>query len=93
MPVLAAMALLGLFAAIALQRFIVLPHGIVALTLACCTAVATRIVLLAYIDVTSFPAANSLYLSPASPFLLIFAVLGLYLIVQVAAAYRTKWRR
>jgi hypothetical protein len=92
MSVLAAMALLGVFAAIALQRFIMLPHGVVALALACCTAVATRIVLLAYLDVTSFPTANSLYLSPASPFLLIFVVLGLYLIVHVAVAYRIKWR-
>jgi hypothetical protein len=93
MSALAAMAVLGIFAAIALQRFIMLPHGIVALALACFTAVATRIALLAYLDVTSFPAANLSYLSSASPFLLIFVVLGFYLIVQVAMAYRTKWRR
>jgi hypothetical protein len=50
------------------------------LAFACATAVAARIGLIAYIDATSIlGAVNPLYLSPASPPLLVFVVLGLYL--------------
>ena len=39
-------------------------------------AVATRVVLLSYLEVTTFPALNILYLSSATPFVLIVIALG-----------------
>jgi hypothetical protein len=35
--------------------------------------------LLAYLDAASFSSLNLLYVSPASPFLLTFVILGIYL--------------
>jgi hypothetical protein len=55
--------------------------------------VITRIALLAYIDVSAFHAVNPLYLAPATPLLLMLAVLGLYLGGRAGrAAYRGKRR-
>jgi hypothetical protein len=85
-PVLAAIAALGLLLAAVLPRQVAAPRGVVALALACGVAVATRIGLLAYIQATSFPALNALYLSPASPFLIMFIVLGVYLMALVIRA-------
>jgi hypothetical protein len=42
------------------------------------TAVASRIVLLSYLEVSSFPTANMVYLSSASPFVIVAAVIGLW---------------
>jgi hypothetical protein len=78
-PILAILAVCGVVLAMALPRRASCPEFVPALTLACGGAVAARLVLLAYIDASSFPAANLLYASPASPFLLMFIVLGLYL--------------
>ena len=77
MPVLTLLAVAGLVTALVLWRSRVLPAGILAVAFACAAAVATRMALLAYLDVTSIPAINPLYLSPATPFLLCFVVLGL----------------
>jgi hypothetical protein len=85
-PALAAIAALGLLLAMVLPRHVQPPRGIVALALACGVAAATRIGLLAYIQATSFPALNALYLSPASPFLIMFIVLGIYLMALVIRA-------
>ena len=85
-PGLAAVALFGVIAAIALRRSIGVPRGIIPLVLACGAAVMARILLLAYIHATSFPTDNSLYLSPASLFLVMFIVLGCYLTGLVARA-------
>jgi hypothetical protein len=46
------------------------------LALASLVAVLTRIALLSYLEVTSIPSLNILYASPASPFVIIFAVTG-----------------
>ncbi|MEA9393431.1 hypothetical protein SJI19_23350 [Acerihabitans sp. TG2] len=46
---------------------------------ACLTAVLSRITLLAYLDVTSIPSINILYISPATPFMIIFSITGSYL--------------
>jgi hypothetical protein len=48
---------------------------LVVATLAAITC-AARFALLAYLDATSIPSVNSLYLSPGYPFLLLFAALG-----------------
>ena len=85
-PGLAAVAVAGVLVAIALRSVISIPRGIIGFALACFAAVFTRLVLLAYIHVTSFPTINSLYLSPATPFLIVFIVLGLYL-AWLAAIY------
>jgi hypothetical protein len=77
-PVLAVLALIGFMAAVVLQRAHPFPPGLLALAATCCAAIASRIALLAYLDVTSIPAINLLYLSPATPFLLCFVVLGVY---------------
>ena len=76
LPILAGLALAGFIAASLLQPS--RRPGLFTLGLACIAAVATRIALLAYLDVTSIPAVNLLYLSPATPFFLTFVVLGLY---------------
>jgi hypothetical protein len=77
-PPLAGLAGVGLLLGIALRRRATPCGGLIAVTLACATAVATRAILLTYIGVTSFPAVDSPYLSSASPFVLMFVVLGLY---------------
>ncbi len=76
MPALALLAGLGFV--VALWRRHALPAGILALSLACAAAVAARMALLAYMEVTLIPAINHLYLSPATPFFLTFVVLGIY---------------
>jgi hypothetical protein len=40
---------------------------------------------LAYIDVTSFPAATILYTSPASPFVIIFTLIGCWCLLRCVA--------
>ncbi len=78
MPVLAVLGTLGLVLAIAFKRVAVIETEILALVLASAAAIITRMALLAYIATTSFPAANLLYSSPASAFVIIFAVGGVY---------------
>ena len=51
----------------------------IALAAACMTGVLSRIALLAYLDVTSIPSSNGSYATPASPLLVVFVVLGLWL--------------
>jgi hypothetical protein len=93
LPFLIALAALGTILAIALRRIAPIPDGMLALVLACAVAVITRIALLAYIDVSAFHAVNPLYLAPATPLLLMLAVLGLYLGGRAGrAAYRGKRR-
>jgi hypothetical protein len=55
-----------------------IPNDLLALGLGSAAAVITRIALLAYIDATSFPAASVLYISPASPFVILFTAVGIY---------------
>jgi hypothetical protein len=91
-PPLTVLAAIGLLFAILQGRSRALTNGLVVLSLVCATAVSTRIALLAYLEVNVIPGAgNLLYLSVASPFLLMFVVLGLYLGTQAAvAAYRAR---
>jgi hypothetical protein len=53
--------------------------ALLALAFGSLTAVASRIILLAYIDVTSFSTYFLHYCSPASPFLIVFVISGIYL--------------
>jgi len=79
MPIFGVIALGGLVLAVVGAPFRSLPTGLTGLALACATAVAARITLLVYLDVTSFPSLNQNYLSPASPFMITFVFLGVYL--------------
>ena len=54
--------------------------ALLVLAAACVLAVAARLMLVALIEVTSWPGAlNDIYLAPGSPFLITFAALGCYL--------------
>jgi hypothetical protein len=77
-PILAIFGAAGMFAAAFFLRQCPFRASILALGLGSMVAVVSRIALLAYIDASSFPAINVLYSSPTSPFVIIFAVLGLY---------------
>jgi len=84
-PALFGIALLALIIAMIRHRPLQRDCGLLALIASCFLAVATRIGLLAYLDATSFPAVNDLYLSPATPFLLGF--IGLCLIAATTPRY------
>jgi hypothetical protein len=77
-PFLAIFGAVGLLSATFFRKRHSIPASILALALGSLVAVVTRIGLLAYIDATSFPATTVLYSSPASPFVIIFTVLGIY---------------
>lgn len=78
-PWLSAMALIGvLWAAVAWWRWPRVDF-LLALALACLSGVASRILMLAYLEATSIPSVNVLYASPASPMVICFTVIGLYL--------------
>jgi hypothetical protein len=78
---------------------LVLPLGtaigdVLILAVVCAVAAASRVGLMAYVDVSLiFGATNLLYLSPAAPFLLMFVVLGLFCGGQaIASIYRRRHR-
>ena len=77
-PILSAVAVAGLALAALGTRFRPQSAAIVGLGLACAAGVASRVALLAYLDVTSMPTLFQVYASPASPLLLTFAFVGLY---------------
>jgi hypothetical protein len=77
-PALAIFGAAGLLLATLFQRQRPIPASLLALGLGSFVAVFSRIAMLAYIDATSFPAATVLYTSPASPFVIMFTVLGIY---------------
>jgi hypothetical protein len=77
-PGLAVVGVAGLLLAASLRRAPRVPASVLALGFGSLAAVVVRIALLAYIDATSFPATSVLYVSPASPFVIIFAVVGVY---------------
>jgi hypothetical protein len=77
-PVLAIFGAAGLLFATLFRRQHTIPSSLLALGLGSFVAVATRIALLAYLDASLFPAATLLYASPASPFVIILTVVGIY---------------
>ena len=79
----------GLLAAAVFYRRAGVPAIVYALALGCGMAVMCRVVLLAYLDVTSIPFTYP-YLVNASPFLIAFVALGLYAGVASVAAIFPK---
>ena len=79
MPVGAGLAFVGLLFGVARWRR--RPPSILLLTLAGASAAAlgARIVLLSYLEVTAIPSANILYASPATPFAILFVVVGCWI--------------
>jgi hypothetical protein len=95
MPVLSVLALIGVLTAALVRPADPALSSVLTLALAAAAAVTSRAALLAYHEVTALPGAvNLLYLSPATPFLLIFVTLGLYLGGQsVLASYAARRRK
>ena len=77
-PILAIFGAGGLLFATFFRRWCPIPTGLLALGLGSAAAVLSRIVLLSYLAATSFPGANLLYSSPATPFVIVFTLVGLY---------------
>lgn len=76
MPALFATGCVGILIALCLLRRDPRALFLTGIAAAALTAVASRIALCAYLDVTTFPALSTLYLSTATPFLLVVAALG-----------------
>jgi hypothetical protein len=76
MPWASALALAGFLIAGILRRGPGL--AIYALAAGSLAAISCRLALLAYLEATSIPSVNTLYASPATPFVIVFAVTGLY---------------
>ncbi len=91
-PVLAIFGVVGLVFAALLRRQPSIPASVLALGLGSVAAVATRIMLLAYIDASSIPVAILRYTSPASPFVIIFTVVGIYAGCTIILR-RSRWFR
>ena len=86
-------ACLGLgFAFIRYRRTSAAPELYI-LALASLTAVATYAFLLSYIDVTSFHTAGTVYSSSATPFAIIYSVLGCYLGIKALRSSSLITRR
>jgi hypothetical protein len=81
-PALFLLALAGSALALIRCRARPVPLAAAALLMASLAAVVARIVLLAYLDVTSIPSASILYTSPASPFVIVFTVIGCWCLVR-----------
>jgi len=78
-PLLAPLAAVFFGIAVATRRHGSWPAAAYALALASLVAVASRVLLLSYLHVTSMPAESVLYLSPAAPFVILFVVISLLL--------------
>jgi hypothetical protein len=92
MPVLCALAVLGLCACLLSRRRHPPSWPILAFTLTSLAVVALRIALLALMDVSSIPGVNLLYASCASPFAIAFAIMGIYLAVSAISASIQAYR-
>ncbi|MEO9189381.1 MAG: hypothetical protein ABI224_05150, partial [Acetobacteraceae bacterium] len=86
LPVLSALAVFGLLLTLARLRTRPVPLALLALAGASAVGVTTRLALLAYLDVTSIPADNLLYPSAASPFVIVFAVIGCWCLARAIGA-------
>ncbi len=53
------------------------------------TAVASRIAMLSYLEVSTFPTLNTLYLSSAAPFVIVAAILGVWLGIHAMVQRRS----
>ena len=82
LPILTVLGAVGLAATLATRRLHAFASPIVILAAASAVAVVSRVALLAYVDVTSILSQNTLYASPASPFVIVFAVLGTIMLAE-----------
>ncbi len=85
-PVLSIFGVVGLAVATFFRKRPLIPASLLALGLGSFAAVVTRIALLAYIDASSIPVATLRYTAPASPFVIIFTVVGIFAGCVVASA-------
>jgi hypothetical protein len=76
-------AMLMFALAILRRRTVPLNRALVVVAVAAFTAIVSRALLIATIDVTSWEAINVQYMSPAAPFVLIFIAVGIYLGARV----------
>jgi hypothetical protein len=90
MPFLVPIALAGTVLCCCSRQRLRQHRALLALAAACAVACLTRVAVIAYIDATLWPAVRTHYLSAAAPFLIIFAVVGLYL---GYVTLRTGWSR
>lgn len=91
-PLLFVLGLAGSVVALARCRSRPVPLALAALLAASFAAIAVRVVLLAYLDVTSISSANILYTSPASPFVIVFSVIGCWCLVRSVVSERMARR-
>ncbi len=66
---------------------------LMALATGSAVAVLSRIALLAYLDVTAIPSTNTLYASPATPFMILFAVTGCLCALPSPTSDRSRSKR
>ena len=67
-------------------------HGaLLALVGACAVACLTRVAVIAYIDVTLWPAVRPYYLSAAAPFVILLVVVALYLGYETLRVQWWEW--
>lgn len=92
-PVLFMFAMFGSILALARRRSRPVPLALAALLVASFAAIAAEIVLLAYMEVTTGPMTTGpmdgiLYTSPASPFVVIFTVIGCWCLLRCLVSER-----
>jgi hypothetical protein len=78
-PILSVVATVGIGISLWLRRRHAVSLPLLALCFTSFVAMLSRAALLAFMDVSSVPGVNLLYVSPASPFAIVFAVIGSYL--------------
>jgi len=93
MPPLSILALVGAIAALLAAKKYPVNWPLAALAVSSGVAVLSRIGLLAYMDVSAIPGVNLQYASPASPFVIVFAVAGNCLALSVARAAFAQFRQ
>ncbi len=82
-PPLALVGLLGILLVLPARRWDLVRSPVFALAAGSAVAVASRVALVAYLDVTAIPTAGILYLSPAAPFVLVGTVTGCLLLANL----------
>jgi hypothetical protein len=83
-PVLSVLGLFGIGTAILLGRRYPPCWPLLAVALTSLAAVLSRIALLSFMDISSIPGTGLLYASPASPFVIVFAITGSCLALSTA---------
>jgi hypothetical protein len=88
MPLLFTTGSLGLLGGALAFRRDARPLFLIGVGAAAATAIVTRIALLSYLNVTSFLVQDVLYLSPATPFVIVIVVLGNWRGVRALEVFR-----